>query len=110
MYVEIDFGEPLSLDAVHIERVPDQYQTRLNIDALGADGRWRLLSGAPETAAVELAGELKRAATREMKERGVDYIVLFESDYGYGRVAAGPREWGLSIAGELGGARLYKIE
>jgi len=83
---------------------------RLKLEALDAGGRWQPLPDATEIAVIAPKGELRRAATREMKERGVEYLVLFESDYGFGGVAASPASWGLSVAGNLGGARLYKIE
>jgi hypothetical protein len=53
---------------------------------------------------------LKRAAMREFKARGAGYLVLFESDYAWTSVVADPAAWGLALVGDLGGARLYRID
>jgi hypothetical protein len=110
MFVEAEFGGAETLDAVHVERVADQYQTRLKVEAMEEGGRWRMLSDAPEIAALGLKAGLKREAMREIKLRGVDYVVMFDSDYGWAAVAANPGLWGLSVVGDLGAARLYRID
>lgn len=110
MFVEVDFGAAETIDAVFIDAVPDQYQARLRLEALDPDGRWRVLSDAPETAALMPKAGLKRAAMREFKARGAGYLVLFESDYAWTSVVADPAAWGLALVGDLGGARLYRID
>ncbi|MDP2996454.1 MAG: hypothetical protein Q8N47_03125, partial [Bryobacterales bacterium] len=110
MFVELDFGAVETADAVFLDTVPDQYQARWRVEAQDPDGRWSVLSDAPETAALKPNAGLKRAAMREFKARGVGYLVLFEADHAWIPVTAEPAAWGLALAGEAGGARLYRIE
>ena len=74
------------------------------------DGRWSVLSDAPETAALTPKAGLKQAAMQEFKARGVGYLVLSDVDYAWAPVTADPAAWGLAIAGEAGGSRLYRID
>ena len=109
MFVEVDFGAAETVDAVFLDTVPDQYQARWRLEAMGPDGRWSVLSDAPETAALKPKAGLKWAAMQEFKARGVGYLVLFDADYAWTSVTADPASWGLAIAGEAGGSRLYRI-
>ena len=109
MFIEIDFNRTVTIDAVHADGTPDQYQARLRLEVPDAQGHWRLLSNAPEMAALGSKMGLKRSAMQELKARRIDYIVMFDSDFGWAPVAASPSLWGLTIVGERGGSRLYRI-
>ena len=75
MFVEVDFGAAETVDAVFLDTVPDQYQARWRLEAQDPEGRWSVLSGAPETTALPPKGGLKRAAMQEFKARGVGYLI-----------------------------------
>ncbi len=109
MFLEVDFGREETFDTVDVEHSPDQWAVRLRLEASGGGG-WRPLGGEPELLERPRKAGLRRLAATELKARGIEYLVLFEQDHAardFGQRAA---EWGVTLLGERGGARLYRIK
>ena len=110
MYIEINLGGNRRLDSVTVLTSQDSSAAKLRIDADDGSGAWVAVAAKPAESAVPLEVNLRRLATEEVKWRGIDYILLKDSDLGakdYQRYAA---QWGLQPVFVVGDSRLYKIE
>jgi hypothetical protein len=105
MSVEIDFGAPARVDRVVLEMSNDQYQVRMRLAGLGADGRWRTLGEtAAATEPAPAPAALRRAAGLELQARRVDYVVVRDNEWGAEEFRSQADAWGMApvAAGEGG--------
>ena len=110
MYMDVDFGRPEMVDEVRMETSNDyRWPIRLQAETMDADGRWRLLADHFEEQPMRPRGSLRRAATYELHQRGVDYILIHDGDYGADDYRDDPEAWALTVAAKAGGATLYKV-
>jgi hypothetical protein len=49
-------------------------------------------------------------AALEIKYAGVRYLLIHENEFGKDDYLQRKQEWGLTLAGEIGGKRLYRID
>jgi hypothetical protein len=109
MSVEVDFGRAEIVDGVMLECSHDQWKVRVRLEGQDASGRWHQLAAAPETRDRTPAMGLRRAATDELKRRGIRYILLYEGDFGAADFKKKTALWNIEFAGEARDARLYRI-
>ncbi|HEY3442263.1 MAG TPA: discoidin domain-containing protein [Paludibaculum sp.] len=110
MFVEIDFGKPTMLDAVHLEGSTDQYSVRLKIQGRDEAGVWKDLAAEPKKSGLPPALGLRRAAIEEFKRAGVTHLLITQDDFlwdDYGRNAS---LWGIREVGVSDITHLYKLE
>jgi hypothetical protein len=110
MYVEVDFGAAETVDAVRLECSPDQGDIRLRLEAATVTGQWRTLAQAYTTSERQRPDRLRRAAIEELKARGVDYLLLYDSDALAEQFRSRRRSWGLTLLEQVRGARLYRLD
>ncbi|MDP8981901.1 MAG: discoidin domain-containing protein [Acidobacteriota bacterium] len=110
MYMEVDFGAARSVDAVKVQRSYDEDQSRYRVDGMDADGRWTTLSDKPVESLVGITVNLRQAATDEIKRRGYHYLLVDSNDIGADDYFRNAAVWGLSLVGQRGGSRLYRID
>jgi hypothetical protein len=110
MYLEVDFGGTETVDAVRLECSPDQGDIRLRLEAELAPGRWRELSDSFLRSERHRPDRLRRAATAELKARGVDYLLLYDSDALAEQFWSRRKSWGLTLLERIRGARLYRLD
>jgi hypothetical protein len=107
-FVEFDFPRPERLDSVVIETSPDQpgvgtvLQTR-NVQV------WTPVPGAPREQETAPPPDLRRAAAAELKRRGIDYLLMFDGEFGADDLSARSADWGVRETAEYKGARLYQL-
>ena len=70
------------VDSVLLECSHDQWKIRLRLEGQDASGRWHQLAAEPEAQDRPPLMGLRRAATDELKLRGFDYILVYDSDFG----------------------------
>ncbi|HTW67050.1 MAG TPA: hypothetical protein VME17_20665, partial [Bryobacteraceae bacterium] len=109
MYIEVDFGRMQAASSVVVESSWDMVNTKIALQGMGPDGKWITISGHPGIAVRPIHASLRMAAIAELKARGIGYLVIRPDDYGAGDIARNPEAWGLRLAGETGGVRLYRI-
>jgi hypothetical protein len=108
-YVEVDFARAEQVSAVVVETAPDQAGVRLKLEGKDAAGKWIPLAAAPGIRDAPRPLRLRRAAAEELKRRGVDYLVVFDSDVGAGDLRRNPDLWGMRLVGQYEQARLYQL-
>jgi hypothetical protein len=109
MYLELDFGRAETLDAVVVETRGQQGEIQLRLDGLDASGRWKELAAQPRFGEGSLPAGLRRAATEELKARGIRYMVIFDDDWQATDFMMNSYQWGIRQLAELNRARLYEI-
>ena len=87
----------------------DQSGIRLKLEGEDAAGHWKTLSDTPQESVIAPIPDLRRMAGEELKTRGVDYLLVFGSDFGADDFRLRQQEWGIVQVGELGADRLYKV-
>ena len=110
MFVEVDFGRERTIDAVQLEGPTDCSARSLRLDGLTAGGKWTTLDPQRDMSPLDPSPFMGKAAMRELKQRGIDYLFLRDSDFGAAEVIESPEAWGLTLVGQAGGGRLYRID
>jgi len=112
MFIEVDFGRGESVDQVLVELSTEEWNVRMRLEALDAQGRWNLLPAQAGKLTEEPTREtasLRHAVSREFHARGVNYLLLKDDDWGAQYVAADPSSWGLTQLAHAYGARVYRV-
>jgi hypothetical protein len=107
--VAVDFGEVEPADSVLIETAPNQWGIRLKLEGQDASGQWRPLAAGPQASEAPVPPGLRRAAAEELKRRGIDYLLVFDGEFGADDLGRNAGAWGIRQAGEYKGARLYQL-
>jgi len=107
--VTVDFDGQEKADAAVIETAPNQWGIKLSLEGRTDSGGWKTVAGAPRMSDAARPLGLRRAAARELKRRGIDYILVFDNDLGAAEIARTQESWGIALAGSFGPAKLYRI-
>ena len=110
MFVEVDFGHAQSVDSVTVESSDEGYQTKVELNGMDPDGKWTTLSKNPEETTQRPTVNLRRAATEELKARGIRYVMVEKDDLRSDDFSHYAVLWGMKFIGEAGQGRLYYIE
>jgi hypothetical protein len=110
MYLEIDFGGDQRLDSVVIASSGDTSATKIELDSPGADGKWNTIAPAPSESARSSRVSLRRAATAELRARGVRYVLITDDNIGANDFRSYSKLWGMKCIAQQGSARLYYID
>ena len=109
-FVQVDFDGAETADSVVLEAAPNQWKERLRLEGLDAAGRWQVLAAAPTVSDAPRPPGLRRAVTQELKRRGIDYLLVFDTDNGADDLRVNTELWGLREVGVEKRARLYEVE
>lgn len=108
-FIEARFARPETADAVVLEATGEG-ESHPRLEGEGRDGRWRVLSPAPAITETPPPRGMRRAATLEVKARGIGFLIANDSDFGGEDLLKYKAMWGVTELGEAGGARLYRID
>jgi hypothetical protein len=110
MYIETDFGGDQTVDQVTVETSEDGlWSATMQVEMMDGNGRWVELAGNPERRDIPVPLWLRRAATYELHARGVNYMLVRDSDFGAGDYMDDPDSWGFEIVARTSEATLYKV-
>jgi len=110
MYVEVDFPSPQRATSVVVESSYDKVNGEIALEGMGTDGQWTTVSDHPAASLHPIRTNLRRAATAELKARGIGYVWIRPGDPDADDFFRYPAAWGLVLAGQEGGGRLYRIQ
>lgn len=109
MYWELDFGSDVELDRVEAHAAHDQWKIQLHAESCGQAGCVPITEGMEKYNDPD-APDLKRFATKALKARGVDYL-LVEYDHPLAKsIYPNPEAWGLKQLADRNRTRLYEIQ
>jgi hypothetical protein len=109
MYLEADFGKNQSVDEVRLDTSFDYANIRLQVEAMDPSGRWMKIASDPDTKIIQTPVAIRRWASRELHARGIDYIVMQDTDWGAEDMREDPESWGFEVIAKGYGARIYKV-
>lgn len=111
MFVQVDFGKARALDAVTITSPDEGTLTKTRLEGRDARGTWETIVKEPVESRVPTPVDLRRAATGELKRRGIHYVLVEKGDYRSDDFERYTSLWGLKCIGEsVPNAKLYHIE
>ena len=108
-FIEAQFHREETADSVLLETAPNQWSIRLRLEGLDATGRWIPLAAGPAASDAPRPLGLRRAVAEELKRRGNDYLLVFDTNLGADDLRANADLWGIRLVGEDKGARLYQL-
>lgn len=107
-FLEIDFAAEQEFDALRLEVGHDQPSLKLEL-RVERGGRWDTVTSTVESAVVPAPLGMQAAASRALKDYGIDYLLFLAQDFGASHVRADPEAWDLTLVGESGRTQLYRI-
>jgi hypothetical protein len=107
--VEVVFPSTLAFDRVVLETAMDQPDARYTLEARDTAGRWEPLGAPTEFDQIAPPDNLRLQAAQELHRRGIDYLLLFDGEFGADDVRTRTAQWGVTQVTEYKGARLYKL-
>jgi hypothetical protein len=108
MFVAVDFGKPEVIDEVAFDDSPAP-ESKVQVEVLDGRDRWVPLTDSFETTVLDVPAGLRRAATREMKARGISYLLVSDTDFFATDMMKYPSFWGVTELYATEAARLYLI-
>jgi hypothetical protein len=96
--VPVDLGTSRTVAAIEVQTELNQIDRPVLID--GRQGSVEIVPVPPD---------VRRRAAMEMKRRGVDYLLVFDGQFGADDLHARAADWGVVEVTEYKGARLYRL-
>ncbi len=109
MYIETDFGKYELVDQVALDTSPDYLNVRLEVDVMDKSGAWVKAAFEPHDDVLPAPVAIRRWASRELHARGIDYILMNDTDWGAEDMREDPESWGFKEIAKGHGARIYKV-
>jgi hypothetical protein len=94
----VTFAAPQKIDTIEVQTELDQTDKPVLLD-----GR----RGVPDLSLAP--SDLRRQAAMELKRRGVDYLLVFDGQFGADDLRDRASDWGVTQVTEYKGARLYRL-
>jgi hypothetical protein len=111
MFIQVDFGQARNLDAVVVESSDEGYQTKIKLEGLDAQGKWATILDQPVETSRPTRVNLRRAASAELKARGIHYLLVENGDFRSEDFQIYAGLWGMKCIGQWNSfAWLYHIE
>jgi hypothetical protein len=104
-YLEIEFGQPQAVDSVVIDCSNDYTNKQIRLESMG-----RPITAEMREQPIPVDQNLRRAATSELKARGVRYLLVYDGDLGAGDFRKYSARWGITKVGEVAENVLYRID
>lgn len=109
MYIDTDFGNYQMVDEVDLDTSPDYANLRLQVESMDAPGEWVKVADNPRDEVLKPPPDIRRWAGRELHERGIDYILMQDTDWGADDMREDPASWGFKEIARGHGARIYQV-
>jgi hypothetical protein len=99
---------PAEIDRVVLECPETEHNSHYTLDLL-IDGQWRKGAQPLEIGRAPAPLGLRKRATQAIARHGVRWLLIGQQDFGAADYFERRAEWGLELAGEASGRRLYRI-
>jgi len=111
MFVEVDFGDVQRVGSVMVESSDEGYQTKIKLEGMDQRGQWTTLLDRPAEFSLPTRVNLRRAASEELKARGIHYIMVERDDIRSEDFQTYTSLWGMKCIGQWKSIGwLYHIE
>ncbi|PWU04367.1 MAG: hypothetical protein C5B51_16960 [Terriglobia bacterium] len=109
MFVGIDFGKPQAIDELVLEMAYAP-EAKAQVEVVNERGRWIPLTDKSELVLLDIPSGLRRAATLELKARGIGYLLINDTDFLADDMRKYAKFWRLTELTAVPGIRLYQID
>ncbi len=109
MYIGADFGKYQLLDQVTLDTSADYAKIRLQVEGMNKSGEWVKIASDPHEETIPAPVDIRRWASRDLHDHGIDYIVMADTDWGSDDMREDPESWGFKEIAKGFGARIYKV-
>ena len=99
MYLEVDFGKSVAVDEVRVETSYDSRNVQIQVEGLAQNA---------VVSSIEPPAGVRHAATYEMAQRGIHYLLIHDSDPIADDIRDDPDGWGLTEIAAGYGVKLYQ--
>ncbi len=106
-YIEVDLGSEQPLDQVDLLVSHESPGVAERIEVQTANGEWVNVDDQLEEVEIDPPPSLRRDITYAMHTRGVDYLLLRDTDFGAVDVLDDPEAWGLVEIASIGETHLF---
>jgi hypothetical protein len=107
--VEIGFGRIQDIDEVVLEGTSVR-EAQVHVEVLPERGSWVPLAIGAESETFDPPPGIRRAATLELKARGIGWLLIDDSDLVAKDIKKYPSFWALTELARAGGVSLYRID
>jgi hypothetical protein len=107
--VEAVFPQPMDADAVLVETAPGQSTGHFKLEGRDPSGAWKLLTAAPEISGSPLSPTLRGDSARELRRRGIGYLLSFENEPDTLDLRQHPELYGIREVAHNQDAKLYQL-
>ncbi len=99
MYLDVDFGKSMPVDEVRLETSYDSRNVQVQVEGLAQNA---------VVSSIEPPSGIRHAATYEMEQRGIHYLLIHDSDPIADDIRDDPDGWGLTEIAAGYGVKLYQ--
>ena len=110
MHVDVDLGAPLDIDRVELHSAHDQSKIEVHIEVCNDGGGCNMIPAKLDKLDDPPVGDLRSLATQTVKARGIDYLLIDDSNWTAADMSKDPARWGMELIAERAGNRLYRIQ
>jgi hypothetical protein len=108
-YLAVDFGKSQVIDEVWLDQASEP-ESKVQVEVLDTQGRWIPLTDSCETEQLDTPSGLRRAATLALKAKGIDYLLVRNTDFFANDMRANASFWGVTELRRTERASLYLIQ
>jgi hypothetical protein len=108
-WIQVDFGQPLEVNAVTVEQLPGQERLPQMVEAM-VNGRFQRVEAEEVTDRRPFGPGLRRAAADEIKASSVQWLLFYPGDFGEEDFRLRAPYWGAREMAREGDYRLWKLE
>jgi hypothetical protein len=108
-FLEVDFGQPLSVDEVRVQTTSDNWDVRLRVETSDGSGAWQKAADQAQELSTRLTGSLRLAAAYELNLQGIRYVLVKDDDFGADQFSKRPQSWNFEVLAHEAGATLYRV-
>ncbi|BDC50595.1 hypothetical protein F183_A29110 [Bryobacterales bacterium F-183] len=110
MYMDVDLARPQALSRIRVESSWDSPHCRVKLYVDSGDGKLVDTGIEPELTQEPPNVWMRREVTRELLDRGVQYLMFGADEFGGKDLYENQKEWGIRLIGEESGVWLFEIE
>ncbi len=109
MFVQADFGQPITLDRVAVDGQRAR-AVRMVLKGVDANGRTVTLAEQSTVAAIPAPEDYRQRVTAEVEKLGYRYLVIDQSQPCYHEILNDPSAWRMTLVTKQGGYALFALK
>ena len=109
MFITVYFGKPQEIDEVFLDSAPEP-ESKVQVEVLDSHSRWVPLTDTCQPEPLDTPSGIRRAATLALKQRGIGYLLVRDTDFFAADMRRYASYWGVTELKRIGQTSLYHID